>query len=267
MKTAYYYFFVEPLIDKYEDNDTILPKFSIKVYTESKTYVVSLYANEKQIYMLRITVPDLEKDQITEEDAKIVQSLKEHMLSILRINYDGEISLFPKNIHSFAEDGKPYNFGVNLESFSVKPMKFDKIRSAFMGTLNIRTQLKLLSDSQNPNIPRQCQLISLYKLLELEFKEKGKWKDKEFDNFIMRFEDDFNKLNLSNRELKNYIHEIRDRCAHIKSNKDVLYYIELNGKNVKEVESFLNFLINMCTILIDEKYGDETLKIGCIPKE
>lgn len=268
MKKVYNYFFVEPLLEIYKDNDySIKPKSTILVDKEQKTYEVAIFAEGNRIYMIRIMVPDVENEIISEDDINMVQSLKEHMKSILRVNYNTEVSFFQNSIRTVADDDKPYRMGVKLNLFSNDHLNIKDISSLYGATINIKHQMRLMSDSQDNNIPYHCRLLSLYKLLELEFKEKGKWKKQEFNDFLGRFEDDFNKLKLSNRELKNYIHDIRDRCAHIKSNKDILYVIELDNKSQTEVKKFLGFLTEMCAILINEKYGNKTLKFGTIKLE
>ena len=69
MKTGYYYFATEPLVEKYEDVPEVKPLISVPVKTRSKTFEVSFFALGNQLHMRRIAVPDLDEDRISEEDA------------------------------------------------------------------------------------------------------------------------------------------------------------------------------------------------------
>jgi hypothetical protein len=263
MKNCYYYFFLEPIQEEYVDNDSVDSPTTILVYTDEKTYEVAIFSNDNRIYMFRIMIPNVLNDIISEEEGKIVNSLKEHMKSTLRIMYDHDVNIFPLYCCNLLEIDKTINFGVNMELHNYTPINLDKIRSAYMSTMSIRNQIKLLSDSQDRRIPLQYRFLSLYKLLELEFKYRGKWKS-EFAEYIEKSEEDFQKLELSNKKLRNYIHDIRDRCAHIKTNKDIIGVTELDNQTQMEVNTFLNFLINLCSTLLNEKYGHENFIIGSI---
>jgi hypothetical protein len=70
MKTAYYYLAVEPLVEKYEDTPEIRPIISIPVQTTSKTFEISFFALDNQLHMIRVSVPNLVEERISDEDAK-----------------------------------------------------------------------------------------------------------------------------------------------------------------------------------------------------
>lgn len=263
MKKVYYYFFFEPIKNQYVDKPEIKPECTFTVNSVAKAYEIALFSNDNDIYMLRIMVPGLNGELISNED-EVVQNLKEHMLSILRMTYDHELSIFPKSIWVFYDEDEYPDWGVNMELVVNKPLDYDRIKGTFLQSLNIRKQMKLLSDCQNRWIPMQYRFLSLYKFLELEFKEKGKFTN-EFGEFLNQYEKEFKDLNLSNRLLKNYIHELRDKCAHIKSNKEIVGVIELDGKSQESVQNFLSFMIPICANLMNEKYGHENFEIGSRP--
>ena len=87
MKKAYYYFFISPLKKIYNDDEKVKPRFTIPIKTPTKTYEISLFSTKNTVYMVRIMIPNLNEEKITEYDAKLVQTLKEHMLSV--VNYYG----------------------------------------------------------------------------------------------------------------------------------------------------------------------------------
>lgn len=256
MKTAYYYFAVEPLVERYEDTPEIKPLISIPVHTQSKSFEISFFALDNQLHMIRVAVPNLVEERISDEDAKIVQTLKEHALSVLRVTYDHDVSLFPLHWWSFAEEGKEYRASILMKQHpeSAFGIYGNNIRNVFVSTFPLRHHMALISDSQDSRVPLQYRYLSLYKILELEFKKLGKWERASLNAFLSRFEDDFQKVHGDKLRLKNYIHLLRDKCAHIKTGKDVIGVTQLSGKDVEEVNGFLPFMVNLCTQLLNEKY-------------
>jgi len=268
MKKAYEYFLVEPTQEKYVDNDSIEPLFITKVEIKKKIYEVALFSTQNRIYMLRIMIPNLENEVMPEEDVCHVQEIKEHMLSVLRITYSSKVSIFPISIRCFGEQGNPPGLSIDFKESINPDFKIDKqnILSTFIATSGVRHQIKLISDSQDRRIPLQYQYLSLYKLLELEFKQRGGWQEPEFSKFLSKFKDDFLKGGVTKKNLKNYIIELRDKCAHIKNKKEIFGVTELNAKSTIEIERFLPFLIYICTSLLNEKYKDRGFTLIRYPK-
>jgi hypothetical protein len=54
----------------------------------------------------------------------------------------------------------------------------------------------------------------LYKILEYEFRVGKKWPS--LRTFLAAFEPEFKALRLSAKSLDNFLHDLRDKCAHIK---------------------------------------------------
>lgn len=257
MKTAYYYFAVEPLVERYEDKPEIKPIISIPVQTTSKTFEISFFALDNQLHMIRVSVPNLVEERISDEDAKIVQTLKEHALSVLRVTYDHDVSLFPFHWWSFAEEGKEYRASILMKEQPERAFGIyaNNIRNVFVSTFPLRHHMALISDSQDNRVPLQYRYLSLYKILELEFKTLGKWKRGPLNAFLSRFENEFQKVYGDKLKLRKYIHFLRDKCAHVRTGKDVIGVTQLSNKDVEEVNSFLPFMVNLCTQLLNEKYN------------
>ena len=177
MKKAYYYVFVSPLKQVYNDDKKMKPSFVIPIKTATKIYEISLFSTKNRVYMIRITIPNLVEEKITDYDTKFIQMIKEHMLSVLRLTYDNEISSF-RPVWVFRDENEPPALKIKITEkinpeFKVNP---ENIKSTYCATFQIRHQLRLLSDGQDNRIPLQYRFLSLYKLLELEFKNKGTFK-------------------------------------------------------------------------------------------
>jgi len=263
MKTGYYYFAIEPLVEKYEDVPEVKPLISVPVKTRSKTFEVSFFALGNQLHMLRVAVPDLVEDRISEDDAKVVQTLKEHALSVLRITYDHGVSMFPIHWWSFAEEGKEYRSSISIREQIQETFRINarNIRNVFVSTFPLRYQITLISDSQDRRVPLQYRYLSLYKILELEFKVGGKWNRMALNEFLSRFEKEFHKLHDEKCMLGNYVHRLRDKCAHFKTGKGIIGVTQLRGKDTEEVTKFLPFMTDMCSTLLNEKYQDKGFSI------
>jgi len=258
MKDGYFYFPIEPLREKYEDNEQVRPSVIIPVISKNgKQFEVALYADAQTIYFCRIKVPNMKENKISEEDAEIINILKEHLLSVLRLTYDRDVSMPALNFWTFLGPTEKMGLSLEVEQFLNKNYQInaDNIRNVYVNTFKIRNQIRLLSDSQDRRIPLQYRFLSLYKILELEFRQKGKWETPDFAEFIARFEPLFKEKCMPRKKLVNYIHELRDKCAHIKSNKNVVGVTELNPKERAEVDKFLPVFIQICTTLIKEKHG------------
>lgn len=256
MKTAYFYFPIEPLREKYEDKEQIKPVFIIPATSKTgKQFEVALYSDAQTAYFCRIKVPNVEENKLSEEDADFISLLKEHMLSVLRLTYDHDVSMPALYFYRFLGPTERIELGLKVTQFINQDyhINAENIRKVYENTFKIRNQIRLLSDSQDQRIPLQYRFLSLYKLLELEFKQKGHWKT-EFNEFLVRFELLFQEIAVYNKTLVNYVHELRDKCAHVKNNKDVIGVTELNPKERAAVEKFLPFFIQICTKLIKEKH-------------
>lgn len=108
-------------------------------------------------------------------------------------------------------------------------------------------------------MPLQYRYLSLYKLLELEFKKKKKW-TKQIEELTDRFEEEFRTLG-QKKNLINYIHSLRDRCAHVKTTKGFIAVTQLSNKDMLEIDRFLPLMTKMCVTLINEKYRETGISL------
>jgi hypothetical protein len=262
MIKSYWYFILNNSETKeFIDNENTIPLETATIIFGKKTFEIALLGNAQTIQMIRILVPDLELESFQESDLKIVQSIKEHMLSILRLNYDQNVgAIF--NVYNFRQKNEAPNlsFIFNTPLNSEFDVRNRMIIGSFENSLNIRTQVQLLADTVRKDIPIQYRFLGLYKLLELEFKKGGKWTD-EFSDYIKEFQEEFEKLSLSARALENYIHELRDKCAHIKSNKDVLGVTELSQTDTLTVEKIIPLMTKIGAFIINRRYSNESFGI------
>jgi hypothetical protein len=256
MNTCYYYLFFEPILAEYIDEGNIEPASFALIETESKVYRISFFTTHNQLYMVRIEIPRVPDETIPESDLDIIQTIKEHILSVLRLTYDHSVSLFPRTMWNFVREGEKPGLHVRINEL-VNPhsdSQVENARNVFVATFPIRVQIKLLSDSQDKRLPLQYRYLSLFKLLEMEFKKKRSWIS-EYDDFIDSFKEEFKSLGIRMKPAS-YIHCLRDRCAHITTGKDALGITQLSNKDMVEVNRFLPLMTKICVSAIDKKHPD-----------
>src|SRR4030042_5404918 len=114
MNTYYYYLIVEPLINEYKDDGNAKPVSFAIIETESKQYKVSFFTTHNRLSMVRIDIPNVLDETILETDLKMVQIIKEHVLSVLRLTYDHKVSLFPHTLRNFIKEGQEPDLHVKM---------------------------------------------------------------------------------------------------------------------------------------------------------
>jgi len=257
MNTCYYYLIVEPLLQEYNDDTSVEPAMSVLIKAETKEYRVSFYTSNNQLYMIRIEIPDVPDEVIPEIDLEPIQTIREHIVSVLRLTYDHEVSLFPRPLWNFIKEGQEPNLHIKIDKITNPNFTphVANIRNVFVTTFPTRVQIKLLSDAQDARLPLQYRYLSLYKILEMEFKKRGKW-TREYVEFVSGFEERFKNLGICMKPT-NYIIYLRDRCAHIKTGKGMLGITQLSNKDMIEVNRFLPLMTEICAGVVNKKYRDK----------
>jgi hypothetical protein len=226
-----------PLINEYSDDGSrVLCTGTVSIAT-SGDYEVSLIGSRTSVELIRVA-PLNSDGNLTEVQQETVGKLIDHMIAVLRFTYNPQAELlgFGENTLSIGthdNDGKP-SLRVQVNEFVAEapPINAGNIRNVFIKSMNIRHLMKLLSDTQNPSIPLQYKFLSLYKVFELEFRQKKKWVG--LNEFLKNYETEYRALKLSSRSLPNLLHELRDKCAHIKiGNEDDLGIVGLDGRDAK----------------------------------
>lgn len=225
-RSCFYYWFVEPLKSRYKDNGSLEPAFSIPVEAQFRKCKLTLFCDsEGQPDFIRLKIPGFAGEELQEfgqEHVEILQSVKEHLLSILRLMYDSKTEIARYAMWGFPEDGKPYSNGISIQELQGQRPAFPstEVHNAFVGTWGKRTEIKLLADALDEQIPLQYRYLSLYRILENNFKKHRTWRKGELETFLAQFSDKFDEMGIS-IPLINYIHSLRDRCAHITIGKDI----------------------------------------------
>lgn len=258
-----YYYFVFKRQEKYFDNETGDYFFDRELVVNNSTFQVSLIYEDGEITMARIIKKGLKDKIIPSETRNNITFLKEHLLTAINLHFN-PYTRIRFDVHLFInEGGKPdLNLLLKNENKENNQVFVDEFCEIFINSFDFGNELKLLTDAQKSYIPIQFRFLSLYKWLELEFKIKGKWNDG-FLSFSKSVEDEFKKREFSKKKFSNYLHDIRDKCAHIKSNNDILGVTSLSYEDEKKVIEFTKFLTIVCIEYFNQiKLKDKTFKMN-----
>lgn len=190
--------------------------------------------------------------------------LAEHMLSVLKLTWDSRTSYYPMNFFCReSEDGTGAQ--ILLEETGERVFSCKAVQSLFIHTVEARQSLRLITDSLDTRIPIQYRFLSLYKFLEIRYRnDKDHWDWDALNTVCEAQIEPFERLNLG-RTLRGEIEHLRDSCAHIRSGKGgkrQLGVTALHPKALRDIEKFMPIMTEICrSIFNDEMDG----KIGLSP--
>jgi hypothetical protein len=255
-----YYWIFAPLRGGIVDRPDRLPSFAIDVVDlDRKTYQVGLYCDEEgHPHFARCRIPDLADRSIPEASLPLLQSIREHLLSVLRLTYRIDTMLAqPQSAWAFIENDKPPTVDLKVKELGgAKEFVAESAKDLFIHSYQIRELVRLYSDGVDPRIPLQYRYLSLYKILENKYRHHGHWNKLELSRLLARFSKEAAEAGVSG-EVANTLHDLRDKCAHIKTGssgkREMLGVTHLNLKEVSRVEKVLPLMRAACALVINER--------------
>jgi hypothetical protein len=254
---------LSPLIERYVDDgtrDLCTAEISIE---DTGNFKVSLVGTKHRIELIRVATLDSDGN-LSAKQSETVGKLVDHTLAVLKLTHDLGVDLVrwgENTISVGAHDvkGKPdLNIRISEIVGAQTEIAAENIRNVLVASMGHRPLIKLLADSQMPLLPLQYRYLSLYKILELEFRVAGRWIG--LQKLLEPYNDDYKALNISERPLPNLIHQMRDRCAHIKvGGNDSLGIIGLDGPDAKIVTELVKLLRRILTSYLNSKSMGLTL--------
>ena len=245
----YNYTFLAPLIPAYVDDgqkDLLAGRFSVPNVGDFK---ITAIGRPSAVEMIRSEMVSGE-GQYTEQHALIESQLVEHMMSALRLTTDQQIEYlwFGQDRVLISNDGDAVTglprCTIRLSSLTNADQSgdFKSTHLLFEHTAGHREMFKLASDAKQPTLPLPYRFLSLYKVLELEFKVVKKWP--KLPELLQPYEAEYRSLKVSNQSFENCLHATRDLCAHIKldNNSSRLGLTGLNNEEFGRVERLLRLL-------------------------
>lgn len=270
MNRCLYYWLIEPLREEFQDTSESVPVFTIPVKYRDKgrapdrTCHLSVFIDAEGLpSYARFEIPGLTGETIPNEFSGLIHTVREHLLSIIRLTYHPDAALFPRPFWSFVEENIPHSVGLKMTMFTGQ-LSFDAKRAkpVFEGTFKNREEIRLLIDGLDRHIPLQYRFLSFYKLIEFNFKKGGSWEEGDLEALFQSYQTNFQNIGVLKKPAS-YIHELRDKCAHIKTGKKKEYMgvTHLNQKEAAEVEKVLPILADICINILNQK-GEGKFEIG-----
>jgi hypothetical protein len=226
-----------------DDGSQVLISFPVHI-RDNRSVEVALIGTPTEIKLIRVHIEGVEEvpGSLTQKEEEVIGQIYDHMLAILSITYDQNAKPI------YLDDGR-----IAMAVYSEKPsldvicshgisdgwqIDSKNIASTFCSSWKSRPMIRLLADSQNQALPVYYRYLSAYKALELSFRKSRKWSH-DLDKLLSGFEDEFEGLNISKRKLKAFVHETRDRCAHIELGSG---RVGVSGLSSSEAQKIIKFL-------------------------
>ena len=255
---------IEPVADRFLDTDEFVPAFETPVRYGRLSCDLALFVDREGLPIYaRLTIPGLEGDEIPTRLGPLIVKVREHLLTVLRLTFRGDVNLFPYFVYSFIEPASSYSFGLDMSIIRGKhTFDIERSRRLFESGAKYMEELRLLVDGLDSRIPLQYQYLSLYKILELHYKPLGRWRHQELDRTLASFEEAFRDKGVAQRP-SSYLHSLRDKCAHVRTGrgKRNSYGVsQLREEESRQVSDILPILADVCATVLNERSGG-TLRI------
>lgn len=250
-----YYWLFAPLRGGFKDTPERVAAFDLDIAaTEQKIHKLHLFCDDEGLpHFARLTIGGLMNEVIPEDSLPLLQTVKEHLLSVLRLTYKPEIALAePGIVYSFTAEGQHPQTQMLIEEVGRDHFDPAATKNLLSHTFPMREYFRLYMDGEDKRIPLQYRFLSFYKLLELRYRKSGFWMHQDINRLLDSFDNYFKRLGYTKAPLS-ILHDLRDRCAHIKTGRDVLGVTHLNHKAAASVNDLLPIMRAICAVILNER--------------
>ena len=257
MHDCHYYWLFAPYRGGIVDNESRVAAFDLTINLPDETsHQFYLFCDQNGLpHFARLTIKSLPTEEIPESLAPTLQAIKEHILVVLRFTYRSDLVLArPSTFWCFVKAGEPAQMKLTVEEGGQDQFISENARNLFIHSFNMREVFRLYADGDDARIPLQYRFLSFYKLLELTYKEQGFWKHQDVKALLHTFAPPFADLGYTKEPLA-VIHDMRDRCAHIRTGKGVLGVTHLNHAAAVKASELLPIMRAICATIVNERAG------------
>lgn len=266
------YFLISPLRASYADraDSKVLTEMHIRFNSGTHQFSILPDADGEpaaaRLILDGLTEAELEEEKLPSRYLPLLQWLKEHLRTILRLTHHPEAAVENLDLLVFPKDDSKSGNYLSMEvkqTFSKVPFSAVAFKDSFGSSLNHREELRMFVDGQDARIPLQYRFLSLYRLVELHFKKNGAWKTKELNEFLQPYSSMISKHGTQTPAA--YLHKLRDMCAHVSTGrrKIVLGVTHLNHSRAVEVEKILPALVKIGEDIINLR-ADGKFTVGAL---
>ena len=273
MLTCYYYWLFAPVRGGLQDSPDVKPTWTTTVVdADQKKYELSLFLDDEGIPLFaRCVLDGLEREALPTDIEPLLLTLQEHLVTTLRLTYRADVMLTePPIFYVFFAEGKDRELGIKIEMHGKDIFDPDSARNLFIHSMDMRDQLRTFTDGLDKRLPHQFRYLSFYKMLESRFRERGKWKSKQLDEFLAPFVGEFVKVGM-HKNPAGIIHAVRDKCARIrtgrKGEREMLGVTHLNHPELPIVSQLLPIMRAICAELVNDRANGRFAVVGGVLPE
>jgi len=250
--TCWYYWIFEPTARAYQDDGSALPASTVDLTVDGRSCSLALFLSERgHPHLARLSMPGLTAEALPDECQRAAHTIREHLLSTLRISFDQEVrhSFAPAPFMLFTQDGDPPALKIRMDYQDNRPpLDGSDVKNAFIATWSLREQLRLFTDGTERELPVQYRFLSYYRIIELQYKKgNGKWNSDALDQLIQR-----SSVALTRNDIK----DLRHQCAHITVRDDQSGEFDgvthLESIKIEAVLKALPEMRELCRCLLNE---------------
>jgi len=155
----------------FHDSAEATPLWEVPIEFKGEKFTLAIFSDELGPQYARLTIPNLPSEEIPEKVGPLLQNVREHFVSTLRLTYHPEASLFPNPMWTFSSEPATHTMAFEFTAqYEVPAFDAERARNIFVGTFQMREDIRLFIDGADANIPLQYRYLSIYKLVELDSK-------------------------------------------------------------------------------------------------
>lgn len=254
------YWLIEPAAELYVDRFDSIPDLE---YTHQGgccgAINISVFLRGRTCY-LRVRVQGYsetgEIDEAKNTEIFRAVSLTE---SVLRLHVNADIRFLPYVVATFYNANEGHHFEIKLTwedaALEMQQSIFQKGMENVFSSENTANIYHLFVDGYDENIPLQFRYLSFYKILELLLKSNNKWNKADLERYIFIAGVVNARPDGVTRKTSNWIHDLRDQCAHIK-NGQTIGVTHLNAATQAQISSALPILSRLCCAAMETMAKD-----------
>ena len=204
---------------------TSILRFAVPT-TDGRRFTISLLGQPHAVHSICVTIPNSD-GQLSDEDLARISKINSRMLAALRLTYDPNTDVVHLgdgylNALHVTEEGFPTSLPIEVQA-SLNPdfrVNLENIKGMFEWDRHVPGLIALLGEVGLSSLPIQYKFLASYKVLDLSSNGEPGF-SQVVREIIDKRDPQFQQLNLSARKFRNFVHEYRNKCAHIYTGNDL----------------------------------------------
>ncbi|MBT9549580.1 MAG: hypothetical protein IV088_01920 [Hydrogenophaga sp.] len=265
MRTYIGYWLIEPIVISYKDRYDCIPDLAYSHMAPICGLIEVAVFISTDARFVRVMVPNYSSgdESVPDKDDEIL-SVIESVGTIIRLSFNGEARFSSHVLATTYGIGERHVIEIHPKvRRAALPIKTGDLGRGLDFALSSERNsllMQLLVDAHDQGMPLQFRYLSLYKVLELLLKNNNSWNYDALNECIEKSGVDVAKPDGTSKAAKNWIHSIRDRCAHY-ANGEQLGATALDKESMRQISSAIPLLGRIVSIALGPKIGKLFLEL------